>query len=261
MDELKMERTIRETLKTTAEGLEAPDTLKTRIDFALRSGEQQTPARRRPKWGKKLTAVCLVAALAVTGAVAGSGVVGWYSSTMLNQSWTDFAQTAEYAQEHVPGAKYVESFSNGYTFDKGYEDAVDKRDDSGNTLGSFTGIMLTYEKDGADLTLEVAPVQEEAEYTSPYDDVRTVADTEVHYREMKGITLPPDGSIQPTAEEQAAFERGEINIAYGSSEREENTFYRVAWIEDGLSYSIYTYDPGTLTENDFFQMAQEVIEA
>ena len=46
-----------------------------------------------------------------------------------------------------------------------------------------------------------------------------------------------------------------------SSEREENTFYRVSWIEDGLAYSIYTYNPGTLTADDFFQMAQEVIEA
>ena len=73
-------------MKTAAEGLEAPDQLKTRIDFALRSGEAQAPARRRPRWGKKLAAVCLVAALAVTGAVAGSGVVGWYSSTMLNQN-------------------------------------------------------------------------------------------------------------------------------------------------------------------------------
>ena len=86
-------------------------------------------------------------------------------------------------------------------------------------------------------------MQEEGEYTSPYDDVRTVAGTEVHYREMKGITLPPDGSIEPTAEEQAAFERGEINIAYGSSEREEIHSTAFAWIEDGISYSIYTYDP------------------
>ena len=30
---------------------------------------------------------------------------------------------------------------------------VIKKDDSGNTLGSLTGIMLTYEKNGADLTL------------------------------------------------------------------------------------------------------------
>ena len=60
MDELKMERTIRETLKNSAEGLEAPDRLKTRIDFALRSGEAQAPVRRRPKWGKKLAAAWLV---------------------------------------------------------------------------------------------------------------------------------------------------------------------------------------------------------
>ena len=261
MDEMKMGRTIRETLHSCADGLEAPDQLKTRIDVALRSGETQAPARRRPKWGKKLAAACLVAALAVTGAVAGSGVVGWYSSTMLDKNWTDFAETAEYAQENVPGAKYVASFTNGYTFDKGYEQTVDKRDDTGNTLGSFTGIMLDYEKDGVDLLLGVAPVQEDGEYTSPYDTVRTVAGTEVHYREMENITLPADDSVQPTEEEQAAFARGEINIAYGSSAREESTFYRVSWVEDGLAYSIYTDTPGDLTENDFFQMAQEVIES
>ena len=32
------------------------------------------------------------------------------------------------------------------------------------------------------LTLTCDPVQEEGEYTSPYDTVRTVAGTEVHYR-------------------------------------------------------------------------------
>ena len=53
MDEMKMGRTIRETLHSCADGLEAPDQLKTRIDFALRSGETQAPARRRPKWGQK----------------------------------------------------------------------------------------------------------------------------------------------------------------------------------------------------------------
>lgn len=259
MDELKMEREMQKMLHQCAEGLEAPDKLKTRIDFALKNGA--APRKIRRPFAKRLAAFALVAALAVTGAVAGSGVVGWYSSTWLDQNWTDFSQTSEYVQEHVPGAKYVESFSNGYTFDKGYENTVDKRDESGNTLGSFTGVLLNYQKAGADLTLEAEPVQEEGQYTSPYDTVHTVGDTEVHYREMKDITLPPDGSIQPTAEEQAAFERGEINIAYGSSAREEHTFYRVAWIENDISYSIYTFDPGDLTEDDFFQMAQEIIES
>lgn len=257
MDEMKMEREMQNMLNRCAEGMQAPDTLKTRIDFALKSGA--VPRKARRPFVKRLAAVALVAAVAVTGAVAGSGVVGWYSSTWLDQNWTDFSQTAEYVQEHVPGAKYIESFSNGYTFEKGYESTVDKRDEGGNTLGSFTGVMLYYKKDGVKFTLEAEPVQEEGQYSSPYDTVRTVADTEVHYREIKDITLPPDGSIQPTEEEQEAFERGEINIAYGSSEREENTFYRVAWIENDIAYSLYTFELGDLTEDDFFQMAREII--
>ena len=193
MDEMKMDRTIRETMKQCAEGLEAPDKLKTRIDFALKSG---APAelRRRPKWGKRLAAVCLVAAVAVTGAVAGSGVVSWGSSTRLDKNWTDFEKTAAYVQENIAGAKYVESFSNGFVFEKGNESSTDKRDVNNHTLGSFNGIQLDYEQDGVKLTLAFDPVQEEGEYTSPYDTVRTVAGTEVHYREMKGIYLPATAS-------------------------------------------------------------------
>ena len=261
MDEIKMERTIRETLNNCAEGLQAPERLKTRIDFALRSGEQQASVRRRPQWGKKLAAACLVAALAVTGAVAGSGVTGWFSATRWDKSWKDFAQTAQYAQEHVAGAQYVSSFTNGYEFVTGSESTTDKRDDGNHTLESFTGLLLTYQKDGATVTADINPVQEEAVYTSPYDTVRTIADIEVHYREMPCIFLPADGSVQPTAEELEQQENGEINISYGTQAREENTFYRVSWIRDGLAYSIGTYDPGTLTEDDFFQMAQEVIES
>ena len=69
------------------------------------------------------------------------------------------------------------------------------------------------------------------------------------------------GACNHIEAEQAAFDRGEINIAYGSDEREEKVFYRVLWIEGDIAYSIYTFDPGSLTMDDFFQMAQEVIEA
>ncbi len=260
MDELKMERTIRETMKTAAEGLETPDQLKTRIDFALRSGEAQAPARR-PKWGKKLAAVCLVAALAVTGAVAGSGAVtGWYSSSRFADEWNDFSETAEY----MPDAKYIESFSNGFVFEKGCEQPVDKRDESNNTIETFTGINLTYKKGDVDLIFGAEPVQEDASYSvndSEYGTNRMIGDVKVHYYAMPMIVLPADA--EPTAEEQAAFDRGEINIAWdgANTEREDITWHSVSWIEDGISYRISTLNPGDLTENDFFQMAQEVIEA
>ena len=264
MDELKMERTIRETMKTAAERLEAPDQLKTRIDFALRSGEAQAPARR-PRWGKKLAAVCLVAALAVTGAVAGSGAVtGWYSSSRFADEWNDFSETAEYMQEYMPDAKYIESFSNGFVFEKGCEQPVDKRDESNNTIETFTGINLTYKKGDVDLIFGAEPVQEDASYSvndSEYGTNRMIGDVKVHYYAMPMIVLSADA--EPTAEEQAAFDRGEINIAWdgANTEREDITWHSVSWIEDGISYRISTLNPGDLTENDFFQMAQEVIEA
>lgn len=256
MDEINMERTIRETLHTCADGLHAPDALKTRIDYALRSG--QTAPRRRP-WGKRLAAALLVAAVAVTGAVAGSGVVSWGSSSRMDKSWRDFDQTAAYVQEHVAGAKTPASFTNGFSFKRGCEETVAKRDESGNVLDSFTGLLLEYKKGGTQLMLNIEPVQDEGEYTSPYDTVRTVGETEVHYRAMRCIFLPPDGSIQPTAAEQAAADRGEINIAYGSDTREEQVFYTVSWIDDALYYALYTYEPGDLTEDDFFAMAGEII--
>ncbi|MDO4270301.1 MAG: hypothetical protein Q4C72_05155 [Eubacteriales bacterium] len=260
MDELNLDRTIRETLHTCAGELQAPDKLKTRVDFVVRSGAP-VPKRKMKPWKRTAVALCAVLAVAVTGALASGQVASWSTGRHPVKSWTDFAKTAGYAEKHVPDMKYVESFSNGYAFDKGYEDTIDKRDENNKTLESFTGVLLNYQKDGAELTLDAGPVQSEAVYTSPFDTVRMIGETEVRYRETPQIFLPPDGKEKPTAEEQAKMDAGEINIAYGTAQREENVFYNVKWIEDGISYSIYTTDPAGLTEDDFFQMAAEVIGA
>ena len=68
MDEMKMDREMQAMLHQCAQGLEAPDKLKTRIDFALKSGVQTRKVRR--PFAKRLAAVALVAAVAVTGAMA-----------------------------------------------------------------------------------------------------------------------------------------------------------------------------------------------
>lgn len=264
MDEIKMERMVRETLKGCAQELEAPERLKTRIDAALKSNDS-VASYTRPKWRKRVAAACLVAAIAVVGAVAGSGVVGWNSSTKMDKKWTDYEKTAEYVQKNVPNAKHIEEFSNGFAFTKGYETTVDMTDESGNTLGTFTGVILDYEKDDVQLSLEADPVQESGSYAvndSDYGTWREIDGVKVHYYAMPMIILP--SGTEPTAEERAAFARGEINVAYtGENEpREELTFYSVDWLEDGISYSICsTEDIGDLTEADFFQMAQEIIAA
>lgn len=264
MDEMKMERMIKETLKNCAGELEAPEKLKTRIDVALKSNDSVV-SRNRPKWRKRIAAICLVASIAVIGAVAGSGVASWSSSTRRDNNWTDYAQTAEYVQKSVPKAKHIAAFSNGFTFVKGYESTTDMKDESGHTLGSFTSVILDYEKDGVQLSIIAEPVQEDASYAvrdSAYGTWREIDGVKVRYYAMPMIILP--SGTEPSAEEKAAFERGEINIAYDGEDtsREEMTFYSVDWIDNDISYSIVSpEDIGEMTEEDFFQMAQEIIAA
>ena len=66
MDEIKMEREIKEMLHQCADELHAPDSMQARVKFALNNA----PARKRHLWSKRFVAVAAVAAIAVTGAFA-----------------------------------------------------------------------------------------------------------------------------------------------------------------------------------------------
>ena len=67
MDEIKMEREIKEMLHQCADELHAPDSMQARVKFALNNA----PARKRHLWSKRFVAVAAVAAIAVTGAFGG----------------------------------------------------------------------------------------------------------------------------------------------------------------------------------------------
>lgn len=247
---------IREMLKTCANDLTAPARLDTRIQFALNQ-----PKPRRRKWFKRAIATLAVASLAVTGAWAGGRAFSVSSHTYRDKAWKDFDQTASYAEQIEGNVKYLESFTNGYTFQEGNTQTSRINDADDNIISTFTDLFLMYGKDGNDLFFEVGPVQEDLEYISPFDKVREINGVEVRYREMFNIFLPPDGSVKPTEEEQAKADAGEINIGYGSDTREEKTYYTVKWIEGDLAYDISAFDVTDLTEDDFFQMASEVIAA
>ena len=70
MDEIKMEREIKEMLHQCADELHAPDSMQARVKFALNNA----PARKRHLWSKRFVAVAAVAAIAVTGAFAAFSV-------------------------------------------------------------------------------------------------------------------------------------------------------------------------------------------
>ena len=106
MDEMKMDREMQEMLHQCAQGLEASDKLKTRIDFALKSGE--APRKVRRPFAKRLAAVALVAAVAITGAVAANGIVAF----TFGSSWSNERMSYEETQAALTdGAKMPETRS------------------------------------------------------------------------------------------------------------------------------------------------------
>ena len=66
MNKTELDEKMKNMLHECADDLHAPDTMKTRVDFALRSAQ----VKPRHRWGKRIAVLAAVAAIAVTGAFA-----------------------------------------------------------------------------------------------------------------------------------------------------------------------------------------------
>lgn len=256
MDEMKMDREMQEMLHQCAQGLEAPDKLKTRIDFALKSDE--APRKVRRPFAKRLAAVALVAAVAITGAVAANGIVAF----TFGSSWSNERMSYEETQAALTdGAKMPETFSNGFAFDRGVHVYGGEKDEDGNVLREWTTIDAEYRRDGVKLNLGTGGAYDDgttADAAEAYDETREVAGVTVQYKESLYKAVPPD--YKPTAEEQAAVDAGEMQIGYGASEVTERDYRFLRWEQDGVAYTLYGFDLG-MTADELFNMASEIIES
>ena len=113
MDEIKMEREIKEMLHQCADELHAPDSMQARVKFALNNA----PVRKRHLWSKRFVAVAAVAAIAVTGAFAAGGMGGIFS-----KGWSDQRLDLSSTQAHLADAGVVLTLPDKigeYTFSYG----------------------------------------------------------------------------------------------------------------------------------------------
>lgn len=255
MDEMKMEREMQTMLHQCAEGLEAPDKLKTRIDFALKNSVK--PSKVRRPFAKRLAAVALVAVVAVTGAVAGNGIVAY----TFGSSWSNEHMNYEETQaELTDGAKLPESFANGFVFENAVHVYGGEKDEDGNVLREWTNIDAEYERDGATLHLGTGEAYDDDTTVdiSRFDDMREISDVTVQYSADDYKAVPAD--YEPTAEEQAAVEAGDLQIGYGASEVTVQQYQFLRWEQNGVYYTLSGFDLD-MTADELFQMAQEIIES
>lgn len=257
MDEMKMDREMQAMLHQCAQGLEAPDKLKTRIDFALKSGVQTRKVRR--PFAKRLAAVALVAAVAVTGAMAANGIVAFTFGSSWSNERMDYEETQA---ELTDGAKVPKAFANGFAFDRGVHVYGGEKNEDGNVLREWTDIAVEYTRDGAKLNLSTGEVHDDGTDANTeadaYDEVREIGDVTVEYKENLYKGVPAD--YEPTAEEQAAVDAGDLQIGYGADEVTEQNYQFLRWEQDGVAYTLTGFDLG-MTADELFDMAAEIIQA
>ena len=248
MDEIKMEREIKEMLHQCADELHAPDSMQTRVKFALNNA----PARKRHLWSKRFVAVAAVAAIAVTGAFAAGGMGGIFS-----EGWSDQRLDLSSTQAHLADAGVVLTLPDKigeYTFSYG--------SDVDTTARNSVGETETYTKDGAELNLSAHKsytvfTEDEMENPVPATTAEVNGIT-LTYRDAHYRFVPDD--YEKSDEEKQQEKNGELVISYyGSDEVEDKMFQSVLWEQDGVTYLISGYDTG-LDAQAMFGMAAEFIQ-
>ena len=249
MDEIKMEREIKEMLHQCADELHAPDSMQTRVKFALNNA----PARKRHLWSKRFVAVAAVAAIAVTGAFAAGGMGGIFS-----QGWSDQRLDLSSTQAHLADAGVALTLPDKigeYTFSYGSDVDTTARNGVGETE-KIAEVDATYAKDGAELNFSAHKsytVFSEREKKNPVPAITS---------EVNGVTLTYRDAhyrFVPDDYEKSDEKNGELVISYGSDEVEDKMFQSVLWEQDGATYLISGFDTG-LDAQTMFDMAAEFVK-
>lgn len=195
---------------------------------------------------KQILAVAAVCVLSVT----------CYAATQLNSvvssstpNIATFAELQKAEKKLDFDAKYVESFTNGMTFQYSGIGEVQGMDADGKTIGTqYQMLTISYaDETGKQICLDV-------ENGSPYVDAGM--------EEAKGYSsqlykfVPPD--YEKTEEDIAKEEAGEMTISYGAQTVELKQAESYYWEDAGVYYSLVGFDCD-FGEDAMKQMAKEVM--
>lgn len=253
---MKFEQYMHDSMQEIAQDVQPSPMMRARVMNKVQNQRTAT----RPRRMRFAVAAAAMMCVLVGGAFAAGPIVGLFSSSYIGDQVTSLAEEAKVEQDFGFDVRLPETL-NGAAFSSMESLPIEARDADGNTVYTYQEFYASY-ADGE--TQPFMSVIESKEYTSnPLSD-KTIVDTRevdgitLTYREIPTIFLPPTEDAKPTAEEQAAEERGEMFISYGSDTRIDGMYHTISWEQDGLHYSINAND-GDWSADDFFAAAEDVL--
>lgn len=261
----ELDTTIRTAFHYHADSVEASSELKQKIDQALMDqkmniSENERSIKKPMKWNLKKAAVIAAGICILTTGVsyAGGQVAIYMSGSSPVDASTEYNDITAAGEKAGIDISAVESFSNGFTFEKVNVFGTSAYSEEYQKLYDFDEVSISYVNE--DMT-QVSVYMSDVKYAG---DIK-VSDT---VRECDGITISyfvdtykfvPVG-YELTEEDLANMEADNYFISEGSEEVEVKQFSYVTWVKDGVFYHMFGYDL-PLTEDDLFNMAEEMIRA
>lgn len=253
---MKFDEYMHDSMKEIAQDVQPDPRMRARVMNAV----QIERTKSRPRRMRFAVVAAAMVCVLIGGAFAAGPIVGLTSSTNANDLSFSLSDEAKVEKEAGFTVRLPETL-NGASFDNMIAQPVNAIDADGNTVYSYQEFYASY-RDGATQpflsVIESENDSDEGVSDKTIVDTREVNGITMTYREIPTILLPGSGEEMPTDEEQAAADRGEIFISYGSDTREDGMYHTIDWDEDGLHYSIGAND-GDWTADDFFAAAEDVL--
>lgn len=254
------DRLITNSLSKEAEGIDASELMKTRIDREIASREKIVSiqrGRRNVMSMKKIVAAVIAACVIIpTGVFAAGKITGYASSSASDKnysSYDDMGKAEKYAGYDIESSA---SLGDGFVFSSMSVSTIDKTDDEYNTVGSFKAFCIEYSDGTNTIDANINQIQPENESASAMETKQSGDITLKFYTDHYKF-VPADYEL--TEEDKQNEEQEHYYISYGTNEIEEHDYQYVSWEKDGLNYSLSAKDL-SLTSDEMFGMAEKYLE-
>ncbi len=211
----------------------------------------------KKKFTKILVAAAVIAALGVT-AFAGGRLMEITGHSSRADDFYELPTPTEAAE--IVGAEPVllESFSNGYTFQRG-NTSENTLIFEGNSKGKeYQSMELGYAKDGDEVFLSFGSPVEPGDYVDDETESIDVDGRTLYYARQTYKIVPPD--YQMTEQDKQDEADGTYVFSYGSETVEVKDFQHLSWSQGELNYELYAHD-SVLARGDLVAMAEEILAA
>jgi hypothetical protein len=209
---------------------------------------------RKNKLAAAFTAMVIITVLGTATAVAAGKITSLVSGTDKNvNTITELREVSKDKMKASP--KFPDKFSNGMAFVKGNISHVKGMDEDNNQVITYSEAYADY-GNNPQVVLSSYVHQDAISAENQPGQKEVYQGVELNSAEMQYVFLP-EGQ-EPSEADKKLQDEGKLMLSYGSDQEERKLFKSVNWSENGIDYSLFTFEDVEL--NSLTAMAKEVID-